>query len=121
MTIEKPYKKKNENKKNSKFFWQVLLPEGRYKRQAPCSEVLETLWLKGAQKWSKVVKNGQKWPKLDYYMVKLPKFLEAVVFQTKWTAIELIYGPSFIYAHAIKCIGLKEAQNSPLKSPKLTL
>ena len=54
-------------------------------------------------------------------MVKLPKFLKAVVFQTKWTAIELNYGPSFIYAHAIKFIGLKEAQNGPLKSPKLTL
>ena len=54
-------------------------------------------------------------------MVKLPKFLKAVVFQTKWTAIELNYGPSFIYAHGFKCTGLKEAQNGPLKSPKLTL
>ena len=54
-------------------------------------------------------------------MVKLPKFLKAMVFLTKWTAIELNYGPSFTYDHAFKCIGLKEAQNGPLKSPKLTL
>ena len=54
-------------------------------------------------------------------MEKLPKFLKAVVFQTKWTVIEPNYGPSFIDAHVVKCIGLKEAQNSPLKSPKLTL
>ena len=55
-------KKKNRNKKNSKlrgFFWQVLLPEGRYRRQAPCSDVLETLGLRGAQKRSKKAKNGQ--------------------------------------------------------------
>ena len=53
-------------------------------------------------------------------MEKLPKFLKAVVFQTKWTVIEPNYGPSFIDAHVVKCIGLKEAQNSPLKSSKLT-
>ena len=52
-------------------------------------------------------------------MVKLPKFLRLVVFQTKWTVIEPNYGPSFIYAHVVKCIGLKEAQNGPLKSLKL--
>ena len=53
-------------------------------------------------------------------MVKLPKFLKAVVFQTKWAVIELNYEPSFIYAHIAKCLGLKEAQNSPLKCSKLT-
>ena len=53
-------------------------------------------------------------------MEKLPKFLKAVVFQTKWTVIEPNYGPSFIYAHFAKYIGLKEAQNGPLKSQKLT-
>ena len=42
-------------------------------------------------------------------MEKLPKFLKAVVFQTKWTVIEPNYGPSFIDAHVVKCIGLKEA------------
>ena len=52
-------------------------------------------------------------------MEKLPQFLKAVVFQTKWTVIEPNYGPSFIDAHVVKCIGLKEAQNSPLKSSKL--
>ena len=68
--------------------------------------------LSGAQKWPKVVKNGQKWPKmiwLDYYMEKLPKFLKAVVFQTKWTVIEQNFGSSFIYVHVVKCIGLKKA------------
>ena len=29
--------------------------------------------------------------------------------------------PTLDQAHVVKCIGLKEAQNSPLKSPKLTL
>ena len=52
-------------------------------------------------------------------MEKLPKFLKAVVFQTKWTVIEPNYGPSFIYAHVIKYIGLKEAQNSPPKKSKI--
>ena len=52
-------------------------------------------------------------------MEKLPKFLKAVVFQTKWTVIEPNYGPSFIDAHVVKCIGLKEAQNSPLKKSKI--
>ena len=58
-------------------FWQVLLPEGTYRCQAPCADFLETLGLRGAQKQPKIVKNGQKWPKmtqLDYHMVKLPKF-----------------------------------------------
>ena len=53
-------------------------------------------------------------------MEKLPQFLKAVVFQTKWTVIEPNYGPSFIDAHVVKCIGLKEAQISPPKSSKLT-
>ena len=38
-------------------------------------------------------------------MEKLPKFLKAVIFQTKWTVIEPNYGPSFIYAHVVKYIG----------------
>ena len=50
-------------------------------------------------------------------MEKLPKFRKAVVFQTKWTVIEPNYGPSFIYAHVVKYIGLKMA---PIKSQKLT-
>ena len=52
-------------------------------------------------------------------MVKLPKFLKVVVFQTNWTVVEPNYGPSFIYAHIVKCIGLKEAQNSPPKKSKI--
>ena len=56
---------------------------------------------------------------LDYYMEKLLKFLKAVVFQTKWTVIEPNYGPSFIDAHVVKCIGLKEAWNSPPKKSKI--
>ena len=48
-------------------------------------------------------------------MEKLPKFLKAVVFQTKWTVIEPNYGPSFIYAHVVKNVGLKEAQNGTPK------
>ena len=63
LTIEKPNKKKNENEKSSKlrvFFFQVPLPEDRYRCQAPHTDVLETLGLRGAQKWSKMVKNGQK-------------------------------------------------------------
>ena len=52
-------------------------------------------------------------------MVKLPKILKVVVFQTKWTVIEPNYGPSFIYAHIVKCIGLKEAQNGPPKKSKI--
>ena len=78
---------------------------------------------KNGQKPPKMVKNGQKWQKityLDYYLVKLPKFLKVVVFKTKWTIIEPNYGPSFICAHIVKCIGHKEAQNDPLKSQKLT-
>ena len=69
-----------------------------------------------------MTKNGQKWSKmtkLDYYMEKLPKFLKVVVFWTKWTVIEPNYGPSFIYAHAVKYIGLKKAQNGPPKKTKI--
>ena len=76
-----------------------------------------------AHEASKTAQNGQKWPKMtlsDYYMVKLPKFLKVGVFQTKWIVIEPNYSPSFIYALIVKCIGLKEAQYSPLKSSKLT-
>ena len=51
-------------------------------------------------------------------MKKLPEFLKAVIFQTKWTVIEPNYGPSFIYAHVVKCIGLTEAQNGPPKKSK---
>ena len=51
-------------------------------------------------------------------MVKLPKFLRVEEFWTKWTVIEPNYGPSFIYAHVVKCIGLTEAQNGPPKKSK---
>ena len=52
-------------------------------------------------------------------MEKLSQFLKAVVFQTKWTVIEPNYGPSFIYAHFSKYVGLKEAQNGPPKESKI--
>ena len=43
------------------FFWLVPLPKGRYRRQAPYADVLETLGLRGG---SKTAKNGLKGPKL---------------------------------------------------------
>ncbi len=52
-------------------------------------------------------------------MEKLPKFLRAVSFQTKRTVIETNYGPSFIGARVVKCIGLNEAQKSPTKKSKI--
>ena len=54
-------------------------------------------------------------------MGKFPEFLKVVVFLTKWTVIGPNYGPSFIYAHIVKCIGLKEAQNCPLKYSKIDI
>ena len=59
----------NENEKNSKvrvfFFWLVLLPKGRYRRQAPFADVSETLGLRGGQKWPKMAKNDHKREKID--------------------------------------------------------
>ena len=52
-------------------------------------------------------------------MIKLPKFLEMVVFQTKWKIIEPNYGPSFLYTHIVKCYGLKETKNGPPKKSKI--
>ena len=43
----------NKDQKNSKlrlFFWLVPFPKGRYRRQAPCADVSESLGLRGAQK-----------------------------------------------------------------------
>ena len=54
----------NKNEKNKKlrvFFWLVLLPKGRYKRQAPYADVFKN---PGAQGGPKTAKNGQKWPKM---------------------------------------------------------
>ena len=54
----------NKNEKSSKlrvFFFQVPLPEDRYRCQAPRTDVLETLRLRGAQK---MAKNGQKLSKM---------------------------------------------------------
>ena len=42
-----------------------------------------------------------------------------MVYLTEWTVIEPNYGLSFIYAHVVKCVGLKEAQNSPPKKSKI--
>ena len=61
----------NENEKNSKlrdFFWLVILPEGRYRRQAPYAKVSDTLGLRGAQngpKRPKIAKNDFKREKID--------------------------------------------------------
>ena len=49
-----------KNEKNSKlrvFFGLVSLPKGRYRRQAPYTDVSETLGLRGVQ-------NSQKWPEM---------------------------------------------------------
>ena len=78
-----------------------------------------------AQGGSKTAKNSQKWPKMAKNdSIRLPhgKTPQILVFQTKWTVIESNYGPSFIYAHIVKCIGLKGLKMPPpLKSPNLTL
>ena len=58
----------NKNEKNQKlrvFFWLVLFPKGRYKRQAPYADVSETLGLRGGQKRPKMAKNDLKREKLD--------------------------------------------------------
>ena len=43
------------------FFLQVPLPEDRYRCQAPRTDFLENLGLRGAQK---MAKNGPKWSKM---------------------------------------------------------
>ena len=39
----------------------MLLPKGRYRRQAPYADVPEALGLRGVPK---TAENGQKWPKM---------------------------------------------------------
>ena len=53
--------------------------------------------------------------------IRLPhgKTPQILVFQTKWTAIESNYGPSFIHAHIVKCIGLKGLKMPPPKKSKI--
>ena len=46
-TIQKKKNKKENNPKLKVFFWQAPLPEGKYICQAPCTDVLETLGLRG--------------------------------------------------------------------------
>ena len=56
----KTIQKINKNKNNSKlriFFEQVPLPEDRYRRQAPCTDILDSQGLRGAQTRPKMAKN----------------------------------------------------------------
>ena len=56
-------KKMNNNEKNFKlrvFFGLVPRPKGRFRDQAPYTDVIVSLGLRGAQKWPKKAKNAIK-------------------------------------------------------------
>ena len=50
------------NSKLRVFFWLVPLAKGRYRRQAPYTNVPDTLGLRGGPK---MAQNGRKWPKMS--------------------------------------------------------
>ena len=69
------------------FFWLVPLPEGRFRREAPYADVLETLWFRGgknSQKWQKMAKNDHKREKIFELDEKNDQFANAsLILQTR--------------------------------------